>query len=162
MLTLWAIFNIVFFLDVSSVLAEIPASRKLWWEAFNQPPCKMGLEGVMGAQKSWGFKAPPWFEDPGPRVLPSPPLSFTYEFTLAGPCLLPVITFNGLSFPVILHVSVEKLVSEKLGDLVRLRLWRSKIPDRALCSSYRAKVTSHVVSWWSCTTLSQASEAQRW
>lgn len=39
MLTLWAIFNLVFFLDVLSVLGEIPASSELPGEEpwTNQP-----------------------------------------------------------------------------------------------------------------------------
>lgn len=41
MLTLWAIFNLVFFLDVSSVLIEIPASSELpGEEAWTNQPVK--------------------------------------------------------------------------------------------------------------------------
>lgn len=90
MLTLWAIFNILCFLDVSSVLAETPASCKLRGEE-PQPPYT--LEGSVGVWKSWCFKV--WFGDRGLRAPSGPPLSFTLEFTLAGPCLLPPIPFNG-------------------------------------------------------------------
>lgn len=127
MLTLWAVFNILFFLDVSSAFAEILAFRRS--PARNlQPPRKMGMKGWGGHQKNWGFKAPPWLEDPGPSIPPRPPLSSTFDFTLAGPCLPLCLSLKwaGLSCKPPIFSGLEELVSEKLEDSVSVRLCLSQ------------------------------------
>lgn len=56
MLTLWAIFNVVFSFDACSVLAETTASYKLCGEA---PSAALsdGLRRFGGSRKTWRFKA---------------------------------------------------------------------------------------------------------
>lgn len=99
MLTLWAIFNIVFSFDAFSVLAETIASYKLWGEA---PSAGLsdGLRRFGGGPEDLALQSPalPW--GPWSMGTLSPFLLFTFKFTLAGPCLFPVIPFNGLDLPV--------------------------------------------------------------
>lgn len=99
MLTLWAIFNIVFPFDVCSVLAETTASHKLCGE---EPSAALsdGFRRLGGGPEDLALQSPtlPW--GPSSMGTPSPFLLFEFEFTLAGPCLFPVIPFNGLGFPV--------------------------------------------------------------
>lgn len=99
MLTLWAIFNIVFPFDVCSVLVETTASHKLCGE---EPSAALsdGFRRLGGGPEDLALQSPtlPW--GPSSMGTPSPFLLFEFEFTLAGPCLFPVIPFNGLGFPV--------------------------------------------------------------
>lgn len=99
MLTLWAIFNIVFPFDVCSVLADTTALHKLCGE---EPSAALsdGFRRLGGGPEDLALQSPtlPW--GPSSMGTPSPFLLFAFEFTLAGPCLLPVIPFNGLGFPV--------------------------------------------------------------
>lgn len=99
MLTLWAIFNIVFSFDVYSVLAETTAFYKLCGEA-SSAALSDGFRRLGGRPEDLVLQSPalPW--GPSSMGTPGPFLLFTFEFTLAGPCLFPVIPFNGLGFPV--------------------------------------------------------------
>lgn len=151
MLTLRAVFNILYFLDVSSVLAEIPAACKIPGGGL-QSPSKMALESSVGAQKSWGFKAPPWLAGCGPKAPFNPPLSITFEFTLFGLCLVPVIPFNGwVGFPVKAPFFSGETGLRDLRWLSGCKVvsksgWESRIPDWALCSGRQAQVTLCVTS----------------
>lgn len=99
MLTLWAIFNIVFSFDVCSVLAETTAFYKLCGEA-SSAALSDGFRRLGGRPEDLVLQSPtlPW--GPSSMGTPGPFLLFAFEFTLAGPCLFPVIPFNGLGFPV--------------------------------------------------------------